>query len=85
MADGQTLTTSGAGATTITGLSADLTDTSTAAQSVTVGSVATITLALGSDTTGTDAIVATELSDGQVLTMTGANDATVAFDEGDIT
>ena len=47
--------------------------------------VATITLALGSDTTGTEAITATALTDGDVLTLTGANNATIAFDEGDIT
>ncbi len=85
LADGQTLTTSGAGATTITGLQADLTDTSTAAQNITVVDVATITLALGSDTTGTEAITATALLNGNVLTMTGANDATVAFANGDVT
>jgi hypothetical protein len=85
MADGQTLTTSGAGATTITGLLADLTDTSTAAQTITVADVATITLALGSDTTGTEIITATALTDGDVLTMTGANNATVASGVADLT
>ncbi len=47
--------------------------------------VATITLALGSDTTGTDAITATALTDADVLTMTGANDATVSLVAGDLT
>jgi Ca2+-binding RTX toxin-like protein len=85
MADGQTLTTSGAGATTITGLSADLTDTTTAAQNITVGSPATITLALGTDTAGTDVIVGTALTDGEVVTLTGANDATLSLVAGDVT
>jgi len=85
MPNGQTLTTSGAGATTITGLQADLTDTTTAAQTITVVDVATITLALGSDVTGTDAITATALTDADVLTMTGSNNATVSLVAGDLT
>jgi hypothetical protein len=85
MVDNATLATAGSAAMTITGLQANLTDTSTAAQNITVASVASqITLALGADLTGTDAITATVLTDGQVLTLTGANDATVAFADGDI-
>jgi hypothetical protein len=50
-----------------------------------VVAVPTITLALGTDLTGTDAIIATALTDGQVLTMTGANDAMVSIGAGDLT
>jgi len=85
MADGQTLSTSGAGVSTITGLSADLTDTSSAAQVVTIASVATITLGMGSNTTGSESINAQALTDGQVATVTGANNAAISFVNGDIT
>jgi len=85
MTDGTALATSGAGTTVITSLIGDLTDTSTAAQTITVASVANLTVGLGTDTTGTDVIVATALTDGQVLTMTGSNDATVSFVNGDVT
>jgi hypothetical protein len=84
LADGQVLSTSGAGVTTITGLIADLTDTSTAAQVITVAAVPNITLALGTDTTGTDAVTANALLDTQVLIMTGSNDVTVALILGDL-
>jgi hypothetical protein len=84
MADDQVLSTSGAGITTITGLIADLTDTSTAAQVITVAAVAAITLALGTDTTGTDAVTANALTNDQVLTLTGSNDVSVALIAGDL-
>jgi hypothetical protein len=87
MADGQTLTTSGNGNTTITGLRADLVvaDASTAVQTITIVAVTDITLALGTDTNGTDAVTGTALTDGQVLTMTGTNDVTVSIGLGDLT
>jgi hypothetical protein len=65
-------------------LIADLTDTSTAAQTITVGSVATITLALGTDTTGDEVVTGTALTDTQTLTMTGSNNVTVSVGLGDL-
>jgi Ca2+-binding RTX toxin-like protein len=61
-----------------------LTDTSTAAQTITVAADASVTLNLGTDTTGTESITATALLDGQVLTLTGSNNATLSFADGDI-
>jgi hypothetical protein len=85
MGTGETLTTSGAGAVTITGLAASLTSTSSAAHTITVVDDLAMTLALGTSTTGTDAITATALTDGDVLTMTGSNNATVSLVAGDLT
>ena len=83
---GQTLAIQGAGAFTVTGhdSTGTLTKTSTAATDITLAARATGTLALGADTTGTDAITADALLDTEVLTMTGANDATVALVAGDL-
>jgi Ca2+-binding RTX toxin-like protein len=77
---------SGTGAFTVTGWDSTgtLTDTSTSAISVTLAARATGTLALGTDTTGTDAVTATALTDTQVVTMTGSNDATVSLLLGDL-
>jgi len=77
---------SGTGAFTVTGWASTgtLTDASTSAISVTLAARATGTLALGADTTGTDAVVGTALLDAQVVTMTGANDATVSLGLGDL-
>ena len=85
MGTGETLTTSGAGAVTITGLAASLTSTSSAAHTITVVDDLAMTLALGTSVVGTDAITATALTDADVLTMTGANDATVSLVAGDLT
>jgi Ca2+-binding RTX toxin-like protein len=84
LADDALLTTSGAATYTVTGLQGDLTNSSTAAISVTLVDVATATLALGANTNGTDEIIATSLTDGDVLTMTGSNDATVSLTGGDL-
>jgi hypothetical protein len=82
----ETMAPSGTGAFTITNWDSTgtLTDTSTSAISVTLAARATGTLALGADTTGTDAVIATALTDTQVVTMTGSNDATVSLLLGDL-
>jgi hypothetical protein len=49
-----------------------------------VADVATITLGLGTDTTGTETIDADALTDGDVLTLTGSNGATVSLVGGDL-
>jgi Ca2+-binding RTX toxin-like protein len=71
---------------TVTGLLGDLTvsDTHTGNVAVTTGAVATITVALGSNTTGTKAVTANALTDTQVLTLTGADAANVNLVAGDL-
>lgn len=82
----EALNISGTGAFTVTNYvsTGTLTDTSTSAISITLGARATGTLALGTDTTGTDAVVGTALTDTQVVTLTGSNDVTVSLGLGDL-
>ena len=79
----------GAGATnyTITTLLGDLTvsNTHTGNVAVTVSPVATTTVAFGTNTTGTHDVVATALTDGQILTLTGSDIASVSLVAGDLT
>ncbi len=78
----------GAGATnyTITNLLGDLTvsNTHTGNIAVTVSAVATTTVALGTNTTGTHDVTATALTDAQVLTLTGSDAASVSLVAGDL-
>ena len=85
IADDITLSIAGAGSFTVTALKGDLTSTATGgAISITTADVSTQTIALGSGTTGTRTINATAMTDGDVLTLTGAGAATVSLSTGDL-
>lgn len=90
LADGTTLTLNDGGTAaniTVTNLIGDLTvnDAHTGNVAVTLGAVATSTVAFGTNTTGTHTVNADALTDAQVLTLTGSDDATVTLVGGDLT
>lgn len=88
LVDGGTVTLTGASmAPTVTGLKGDLTvDNAVAGNvAVTLAAVATSTVAFGTNLTGTHSVNADALTDGQVLTLTGSDAATVSLVGGDLT
>lgn len=87
LADGVALNLSGASNFTVTGLIGDVTFANDASgnQSVTVAAVPTVTVAFGTNTTGTHTVNANALTDGQVLTLTGSDVASVTLVGGDLT
>lgn len=52
---------------------------------ITTADVATLTVALGTSTTGTRSVTATAMTDADVLTLTGTDAATVSLSTGDLT
>jgi Ca2+-binding RTX toxin-like protein len=71
---------------TVTGLVADLTvaDAHTGNVTVTTGSAATVSVGFGTNVTGTHSVNADALTDGQVLTLTGTDEAAVTLTLGDL-
>ncbi|MCS5707267.1 hypothetical protein NZK27_13855, partial [Synechococcus sp. FGCU-3] len=85
MTDTNTLTISGAGNHTVTGLAADLTSTAAGgAVNVTTADVATQSINLGTGTTGTRTVDATAMADGNTLTLTGSGDAALSVNDANV-
>jgi hypothetical protein len=84
IADDTTLTLAGSAIFTVTGLVGDIASTSTGGMAVTLASVATSTVAFGTDTTGTHTVNANALTNGQELTLTGSDIGAVTLVGGDL-
>ena len=88
LADGVTLTIASGtlGTVAVTGLKGDLTvaDGYTGSVTATLVAVPTLTVAFGTDITGTHSVNADALLDNQVLTLTGSDAASVSLTTGDL-
>jgi len=87
VADETTLTLAGSANYTVTGLQGDLSvnNAHTGNVAVTLASVADATVAFGTNTTGTHSVNADALTNGQILTLTGSDAASVSLVGGDLT